>query len=374
MSTTTTFEDRATGALMGALIGEALGVGPHWYYDLDELHAAHGLDQRLHHAQAGALSRGAEGRRVVAGGLAAGADHEVAGRARRLRRVRFLPAHGPRLLPLIDGTPNNGPGGYTSQSMRESFRLRVKLGKPWGEVGGWADTTEAAERVLAIAVRDARDPQAAARHVSGNTALTQIDATVGAMTTAYALALGQPVQGVRFDGQISSTLMGLVREPPAVSQRHQAGRGRRPTTSSGRARLASPLSPDALLGRPHRRCRARPRTCASSRRGRSRWSTACPAPSITSCRRPITCRPLCRRFRMRRAARHQRRRPEPGACHAHRRAGGRMVGLWIPGASSRGWIAPKSACNWRAALPRRPRMPEAQCIGPPSRWLAFDIA
>jgi len=36
------FEDRATGALMGALIGEALAVGPHWYYDLDELHAAHG--------------------------------------------------------------------------------------------------------------------------------------------------------------------------------------------------------------------------------------------------------------------------------------------------------------------------------------------
>lgn len=30
-------KDRANGAIMGAFIGDALGLGPHWYYDLDEL-------------------------------------------------------------------------------------------------------------------------------------------------------------------------------------------------------------------------------------------------------------------------------------------------------------------------------------------------
>ena len=30
-------QDRAAGALIGALIGDALGLGCHWYYDLDEL-------------------------------------------------------------------------------------------------------------------------------------------------------------------------------------------------------------------------------------------------------------------------------------------------------------------------------------------------
>src|SRR5207244_2222570 len=30
-------KDRAAGAVMGALIGDALGVGPHWYYDLEEM-------------------------------------------------------------------------------------------------------------------------------------------------------------------------------------------------------------------------------------------------------------------------------------------------------------------------------------------------
>jgi ADP-ribosylglycohydrolase len=29
--------DRAAGAVIGALVGDALGVGPHWYYDLTEL-------------------------------------------------------------------------------------------------------------------------------------------------------------------------------------------------------------------------------------------------------------------------------------------------------------------------------------------------
>jgi len=29
--------DRASGAILGAFIGDALGLGPHWYYDLDEL-------------------------------------------------------------------------------------------------------------------------------------------------------------------------------------------------------------------------------------------------------------------------------------------------------------------------------------------------
>jgi ADP-ribosylglycohydrolase len=34
--------DRAAGAVVGALIGDALGLGPHWYYNLDELHKDYG--------------------------------------------------------------------------------------------------------------------------------------------------------------------------------------------------------------------------------------------------------------------------------------------------------------------------------------------
>ena len=35
-------KDRAMGAIMGALIGDALGLGCHWYYDLSQLRADYG--------------------------------------------------------------------------------------------------------------------------------------------------------------------------------------------------------------------------------------------------------------------------------------------------------------------------------------------
>lgn len=35
-------QDRAAGAIMGAFIGDALGLGPHWYYDLAALRRDYG--------------------------------------------------------------------------------------------------------------------------------------------------------------------------------------------------------------------------------------------------------------------------------------------------------------------------------------------
>ena len=55
----------------------------------------------------------------------------------------------------------SGPGGYTSQSIREAWRKRVGERLPWGRIGGNADTTEAAERTLvrgALLVRHERSP------------------------------------------------------------------------------------------------------------------------------------------------------------------------------------------------------------------------
>src|SRR5512133_2404854 len=37
-----TIRDRAAGAVMGAVIGDAMGLGPHWYYDLNELRRDYG--------------------------------------------------------------------------------------------------------------------------------------------------------------------------------------------------------------------------------------------------------------------------------------------------------------------------------------------
>ncbi|MCC7463128.1 MAG: ADP-ribosylglycohydrolase family protein, partial [Gammaproteobacteria bacterium] len=165
---------------MGAFVGDALALGPHWYYDLDELRREFGpwIDSyttprpgRYHHGlQAGQSSQSGWLLELLLHSLHECGEYDEADFCRRLDQIFF---------PQIDGSPHAGPGGYTSQSMREAYRLRVGQGRPWGQVGGLADNTEAAERVLAIAVRYANTPRELALHASANTALTQIDPTVG---------------------------------------------------------------------------------------------------------------------------------------------------------------------------------------------------
>jgi ADP-ribosylglycohydrolase len=208
----TTIQNRAAGAIMGAFIGDALGLGPHWYYDLAELRRDYGewitdyTDPRpgRYHAglKAGQLSQAGFILKLLVRSLVACGRYDEADFCRRMDE---------ELLPLLDGTPMSGPGGYTSQSIRELWRQRVQQKLPWGQTGGHADTTEAIERSLALAVRYAQDPAQLARAVAGNAILTQTDATVVSMTVAYGAVLGMLVQGHPLDRHISAKLMERVK-------------------------------------------------------------------------------------------------------------------------------------------------------------------
>jgi ADP-ribosylglycohydrolase len=209
---TITIRDRAAGAVMGAFIGDALGLGPHWYYDLDELHSDYGTwisgytdpkPGRYHSGlKAGQPSQAGYILRLTLDSLVENGGYDQDDFCRRIDQD---------LLPLLDGTPVNGPGGYTSQSIRELWRQRVVQKIPWGQTGGHADDTEAIERTLALAVRYALEPKKLAEAVTGNTILTQVDDTVVSMTVAYGAVLGMLVQGHKLDGKLSTKLMKLVK-------------------------------------------------------------------------------------------------------------------------------------------------------------------
>ncbi|MHB8909735.1 MAG: ADP-ribosylglycohydrolase family protein [Syntrophales bacterium] len=207
----TSIRDRAAGAIMGAFIGDAMGLGPHWYYDLVELRRAYGewitgyTDPRPGHyhegSKAGQLSQAGFILTLMVRSLVERGGYDEADFCRRMDE---------ELFPLLDGTPVSGPGGYTSQSIREAWRRRVQQGLPWGQTGGHADDTEAIERTLALAVRYALDPRRLATVVAGNTILTQSDDTVVSMTVAYGAVLGLLVRGQAFDAGLSSKLMAMV--------------------------------------------------------------------------------------------------------------------------------------------------------------------
>jgi ADP-ribosylglycohydrolase len=206
-------QDRAIGAIMGAYIGDALGLGPHWFYDLDE--------QREHYGDWISDYTNPQPTRYH-GGMKAGQQSQsglilnmlidsmlVSG---KYNEGDFCHRLDKDLFPLLDGTPNVGPGGFTSQSIREAWTLRTQHHKPWGKIAGFTDNTEAAERILALAVRYANIPQELALHISSNTLLTQCDETINAMTVAYGAVLGMLVQGHPLDEELSGKLMQLVGE------------------------------------------------------------------------------------------------------------------------------------------------------------------
>ena len=236
--------DRAAGCIAGAFIGDALGLGPHWYYDLDELrrdfgewidgYAAPKPGARYHAGmKAGELSQTGIVMLLLLRSVAECGTYDEADFTRRLDAD---------LLPKLNGEAFAGPGGYTNHSFRQVWQARIREGKRWGETGGNADTSEAAERVSILAARFALDPYAAAKCAGDNCRLSQTDSLVAQQSVAFACVLAALVRGEAFDEELSGKLMEMVgsAEIPFVAKSSiAAARGSKP--SFGFA------SPDALL-------------------------------------------------------------------------------------------------------------------------------
>lgn len=208
---TGTQQDRAMGAIMGAFVGEALGVGPHWYYDLKDLRRTYGdwIDDyttpepgRFHHGlEAGQNAQAGFILELMLCSLVESNGYDEADFCRRLDN---------ELFPLLDGQPRSGPGNYTSESIRHAWHRRVVQKRPWHDIGGAADTTEAMERALAIAVRYAAEPALMSQAIADNTALTQSSETMLSMGIGYGCILARLVQGDTLDERISQQPMNWI--------------------------------------------------------------------------------------------------------------------------------------------------------------------
>ena len=206
-------KERAKGALMGAFIGEALGVGPHWYYDLEEMRSEYGdwIDDYTE-PKADRYHGGLKAGEISQAGilLKMMAEHLIENDG--YNQAVFCKMMDEDFLPKISGKAMAGPGGYTSQSMRHLWRARVKNELPWDQVAGNADTTEAIERNIAQAIFYADDLEALSLNITENTALTQSDNLIASLTVAYSSVLALMVRGEKLDPKISAKLMQAVDE------------------------------------------------------------------------------------------------------------------------------------------------------------------
>lgn len=239
---------RIAGAVMGALIGDALALGCHWYYDLAELRRECGpwitdyLTPPPNHYHSGLLAGD-----ISQTGLLLVMLMESLVHCGEYREEDFTLRLDTELFPQLDGTPMQGPGGYTNQSIREAWRKRVKEQRPWGECAGDADTTEGAERAIAIAAFYAMQPKKMAEAVCSNMVLTQRDPTVVAMSVAYNAVLAQLVSGTLLTPQISATLLKQVHSGALPFHTVTEGHLQPPLHVSERIQPGQFSSPDALL-------------------------------------------------------------------------------------------------------------------------------
>ena len=173
-------EDRAAGAIMGALIGDALGLGCHWYYDISEMRRVFGdwisdytkpKEGRYHYGlEAGDVSQTGQLLQMLLESLDEKGEYEETDCCNRWDE----------LLKTLDGTRSGGR--YTQKDMCDVWRNRVVKKKPWAEAASpYGDTTDGCVCATAIAARYSADLGRLAECAKANAALHYADKIVQVM-------------------------------------------------------------------------------------------------------------------------------------------------------------------------------------------------
>ena len=196
--------DAVIGTIMGAFIGDALGLGCHWYYDLDDMKADYGpwiadyvtskpdrTDRFGNIAKyryelglrAGDISQTGQVTLLMLESIAEQKIYDQKDFTRRLDD----------LLEKLDGKPFSGR--YTDWAMRDVWNQR-RAGKDWGIAGSRADTAEAAIRSTILAALIFRDPERLATEGYRNICLTHAEPYVAGQSISFALTLSALIRKV----------------------------------------------------------------------------------------------------------------------------------------------------------------------------------
>ena len=201
-------KDRAMGAIMGTLIGDALGMGCHWYYDIEaqvrdygdwisdyhnpkpERQDTHGKVATLRHEnglRAGDVSQTGEHMIMLMESVAEKGTYDE-----NDYTVRF-----DEFLKTIDGASLSGR--FTDRAIVDTWHNR-KAGIPWSDAGSMTDTPEAAVRAVVLAARSSGDPVALAVEGERNIHLTHKNPYITGLSLTYAMGTAAFIDGIPLSG------------------------------------------------------------------------------------------------------------------------------------------------------------------------------
>jgi len=215
------YEDRAAGAIVGTFVGDALGAGCHWYYDVDQMRAIYGpwisdyVKPRPGHyhdmLEAGQFSQTGQVILALLESTASAGKHDPEDFAGRLDT----------LFESLDGTSFSGR--YSNGYVCDLYNARAE-GKAWSDPAtpSWSDTSEAAMRSAVLVARYGRDRRASGREVLRNVRVTHQDPLVVAQSTAFGLVLRELVAGQPLTPGIAGQTRSLAKGPLALGHDPQA--------------------------------------------------------------------------------------------------------------------------------------------------------
>ncbi|CAE7333455.1 Notch3 [Symbiodinium sp. CCMP2456] len=224
--------DRAAGAILGVFIGDALGVGVHWQYDLDKLEKDRGfvtgyldpLPGSFHSGTSDAPGKG----QLKAGQL------EQQGEVTKLL-LQSLASKGcldqedfhdrfeKEILreDTMDGTRQGGKYGWTDKTICDFYKARVVHNKPWAEcVLPRSDTPDTIVRGALIASSYFLSPRAMCCQVQAHSKAFTGDSSVQAHSVAFAVLLAGIIQGLPLDKGLSWRMYTQAGDPLPFSSVH----------------------------------------------------------------------------------------------------------------------------------------------------------
>ena len=251
-------KDRAAGAIVGALIGDALGLGCHWYYDFDEMRRDCGpwvsdyIDvspdrtdrfryiSKMRHEiglRGGDVSQTGEVAILLLESVVDRGGYNESDFSKRLDG----------LLETLDGSPLSGR--FTDWAMRDVANQR-RSGIEWSVAGSRADTAEAAIRSVVLSALMSGDLERLAREAYSNILLTHREPYVAGQSVAFSLTVGILVAGTSVSeiGTAISDLSGNEFVRSLVPSHDTLGQARNGARAAAQAPNLQPSEVCALNG------------------------------------------------------------------------------------------------------------------------------